>query len=147
MSLRTALDHSPAELALHGCDDHSGIVVLIAPSRHDAHRINTVALDTTDGTTHCDCRASECNRRCWHADHAAAAWLASPAMLAVRWLTDDQLLRYGKKHRLCVTTYRARTGRAWNEDVIALTAARCEWRRRRSAACTALGALALPLAA
>ncbi len=147
MSLRTAPLHRPAELALLGCDDHSGIVALIAPSRHDAHRINTVALDTTDGTTHCDCRASECNRRCWHADHAAAAWLASPAMLAVRWLTDDQLLRYGKKHALCVTTYRARTGRAWNEDVIALTAARCEWRRRATAARAAALAPDLPVAA
>ncbi len=147
MSLRTAPLHRPAELALLGCDDHSGIVALIAPSKHDATRVNTVALDTTDDTTHCDCQGAACNRRCWHADHARAAWLASPAMCAVRWLTDAQLLRYGNKHRLCVETYRARTGRAWNEDVIALTAARCEWRRRATAARAAALAPDLPVAA
>ncbi len=145
MSVLTAPHHSPAELALHGCDDRSGIVALVAPSKHDADRINTVALDTTDGATHCDCRAGECDRRCWHADHALAAWLASPAMLAVRWLSDDQLLRYGNKHRLCVTSYRARTGRALPDDVVALTAARREWRHRRAARRADL--LALPLAA
>ncbi len=147
MSTLTAPLHSPAELALLGCDDHSGIVALIAPSQHDATRVNTVALDTTNDTTHCDCKASECNRRCWHADYALAAWLAAPAMCAVRWLTDAQLLRYGNKHRLCVDTYRARTGRALPADVVALTAARCEWRRRRSAARTDLLTPNLPLAA
>ena len=147
MSARTAPLHTPAELALHGCDDHSGIVALIVASQHDAARVNTVALDTTDDTTHCDCRGAECGRSCWHGDHALAAWLASPAMQAVRWLTDDQLLRYGKKHALCVTTYRARTGRALSSDVTALTAARCEWRRRATAARAAALAPDLPLAA
>ncbi len=145
MTARTAPLHRSAELALHGCDDHSGIVAFLAASAHDAARVNTVALDTTTGATLCDCRGTECGRACWHADHAAAAWLASPAMLAVRWLTDDQLARYGAKHALCVATYRGRIGKARGEDVIALTAARCEWRRRRSAARADL--LALPLAA
>lgn len=147
MSTLTAPLHHPAELALHGCDDHSGIVALVAPSKHDADRINTVALDTANGATHCDCKAGDCTRRCWHADHALAAWLASPAMLAVRWLSDAQLLRYGKKHRLCVTSYRARTGRALPDDVVALTAARHEWRRRAAARRRDLLTFALPLAA
>lgn len=147
MSARTAPLHTPAELTFLGCDPTTGIVDFTAPSGHDATRVNTISLDTATGATFCDCRGADCNRRCWHADHAAAAWLASPAMLAVRWLTDDQLLRYGNKHALCVDTYRARTGRARNEDVVALTAARCEWRRRRSAARTAQRTLDLPLAA
>jgi len=79
-------------------------------------------------------------------DHAAAAWLASPAMLAVRWLTDERLIRYGTKHKRCVDTYRARTGRARPADLVALVAARSEY-RLRAARAAALLALPLPLAA
>jgi hypothetical protein len=145
MSARTAPLHSPAELAFHGCDDASGIVAYLAPSAHDATRVNTCALDTATGHILCDCKGAECGRVCWHADHIAAAWLASSAMLEVRWLSDAQLFRYGRKYAHLTATYRARIGRARSEDVIALTAARCEWRRRRAAARPAL--LALPLAA
>ncbi len=144
MSTRTAPQHTPAELTFLGCDDTTGIAAFTVRSLHDAARTNTPAIDTLTGETYCDCRGAECGRACWHQDHIAAAWLASPAMQQVRWLTDAQLYRYGRKHRLCVDTYRARTGRALPADMVALTAARCEWRRRRSAA---LAPVALPLAA
>lgn len=145
MSTLTAPLHTPAELSFHGCDDHTGIVAFVAPSEHDAARVNTTALDTLTGAIHCDCRGAECHRACWHADHITAAWLASPAMRAVRWLTTDQLLRYGLHHAGLVATYRARIGRALPADLVAVTAARCEWRRR--AALAPLLRVDLPLAA
>ncbi len=140
MSLRTAPQHTASELSFLGCDDTTGIVAFIARSRHDATRVNIVSLDTTTGAIFCDCRGADCNRRCWHADHIEAAWLATPAMRAVRWLTGAQLRRYGTKHRLCVDTYRTRANRARPDDMLALVAARHEWRKRATVA-------ALPLAA
>jgi len=114
MSTATAALHSPAELALIGCDDITGIVEFATSSKHDAARVNVVSLDTATGETICDCRGAECGRDCWHSDHVSAAWLASDAMLAVRWLTDDQLFRYDRKARRMVDTYtpRARVGRS-----------------------------------
>lgn len=134
MSARTAPRHTPSELALLGCDETTGIVAFVARSRHDAGRVNTVSLDTTNGAIFCDCKGADCGRACWHADLVVAAWLASPALAQVRWLTGAQLYRYGRKHRLCVDTYRARTGRVRADDALALVAARYEWRARAAAA-------------
>ncbi len=130
MSARTAPQHTASELAFLGCDDTTGIVAFIARSRHDAGRANTVSLDTVTGATFCDCKGADCGRTCWHMDHIEAAWLASPVMREVRWLTAAQLRRYGTKHRLCVDTYRTRANRARADDMLALVAARYEWRKR-----------------
>ena len=134
MSARTAALHTPAELRYHGCDETTGIVEFVADSRHRPGHLNTVSLDALTGAIFCDCRAAECGRRCWHADHIAAAWLASPAMLDVRWLTDARLARYGQAAAAMVGTYRARTGRALPMDAANLIAARSEWRRRAALA-------------
>ncbi len=131
---QSAAAHTPAELAFLDACDLTGIVHYAAPSKHAAGRINVVGLDTTTGAIACDCKAAQCGRPCWHAAHVAAAWLASPAMLAVRWLTADQLLRYGTKHALCVATYRTRIDRALADDMLALVAARCEFRGRAARA-------------
>ncbi len=150
MSALTAPQQTIAELTFVSCDHVTGIVAFAAPSTHDAARVNVVSLDTTNGDVHCTCRGAECGRRCWHADHVLAAWLAAPAMREVRWLTDAGLARHGRKARAMVTIYAARTGRVRPADALSLIAARHEWRRRAArAAAPAPAALApaLPLAA
>ena len=147
MSARTAPLHRPAELALVAVDDTTGIVTFRAESRSNPTRPNHTAYDTATGATHCDCKGAECGRQCWHADLVAAAWLASPAMADVRWLTDAQLARYGTTAAGMVNTYRARTGRVLPMDAIGLVAARSEWRRRAALAPAPVAADDLALAA
>ena len=134
MSTATALLHSPGHLTFIGCDDLTGIAVFQAASAHDAARVNTTALDTVTGQILCDCKGAEFGRRCWHADHAVAAWHNTPAMVAARALADAALLRRGRKLAAMVGTYRARIGRPLPDDVTALVAARGEWRRRAALA-------------
>jgi len=137
MSARTAAQHTPAELTFVSCDHVTGIVTYAAPSKHEAGRTNHVALDTTNGATHCDCRGAECGRQCWHQDLIAAAWSLSPAMQQVRWLTDEQLVRFGKKARSMTASYLTRAGRVLPADALSLVAARSEWRGRVARAATA----------
>jgi len=111
MSARTAAQHTPAELTFVSCDHVTGIVTYAAPSKHEAGRTNHVALDTTNGATLCDCKGAECGRTCWHQGHIAAAWALSPAMQQVRWLTDEQLVRCGKRARSMTAIYLTRAGR------------------------------------
>ncbi len=150
MSALTAPRHTAAELTFVSCDHVTGIVAFAAPSKHDATRVNVVLLDTTNGAIHCTCKGAECGRRCWHADHVHAAWLASPAMLRVRWLSDAGLARHGRKARAMVAIYEACAGRILPADALALVAARHEWRLRASRAAALAPAPiipALPLAA
>ncbi len=111
-------------------DTTTGIVAYAVASQHDASRTNIISLDTQTGATFCTCRASECNHTCWHETAIVAAWANEQAQREVIWLTDAQLVRYGKKHALCVATYQARTGRSRIEDRVALLVARGEYRRR-----------------
>jgi len=134
MSALTAPQHTAAELTFVFCDHVTGLVAFAAPSKHDASRTNVVSLDTTNGDVHCTCKGAECGRRCWHADHVHAAWLASPAMLRVRWLSDAGLVRHGRKVRAMVAIYAACAGRILPADALALVAARHEWRLRAARA-------------
>lgn len=142
MSAKTAVNHQPSELTLVAADTTTGIVAYAAPSAHDATRVNVVSLDTTNGATICDCRGAECGRACWHGAIVADAWAQDMWAAGMQWLTDAQLLRYGRKHRLCVDTYEARTGRSRIEDRTALLMARIEYRRR-----VRLGLIERPVAA
>jgi hypothetical protein len=130
MSIRTAVIHTAAELTLSSADTTTGIVAYTAPSAHDATRVNTVSLDTQTGDTHCDCRASECGRSCWHVATVAEAWAQTMWAVGVQWLTDAQLVRSGSKARKMVETYTARIGRSRLDDRTALLIARAEYRRR-----------------
>jgi len=130
MSARTAPLHTAAELAFVSCDHVTGIVTYAAPSKHAVGRTNHVALDTTNGAIHCDCKAAECNQDCWHGDHVAAAWAMSPPMQQVRWLGDEQLIRFGNKARTMIASYLTRAGRALPADALSIVAARSEWRGR-----------------
>ncbi len=134
MSSTTAALHTPSELTFIGADEQTGIVVFQAASSHDAERVNTVALDTTNGAIICDCTGAEFGRVCWHQDHVVAAWEQGPAMQAARWLTEVALLNQGHKAAQMVKVYRERCGRPLGDDVTALVAARSEWRRRAARA-------------
>lgn len=149
MSAKTAARHSTAELTFIGCDDQTGIVVFQSPSTHDANRVNTTALDTITGAIICDCKGAEFGRVCWHADHIAAAWRQTPAMRACRFLSSTALINQGRKAAAMVATYRTRCGRPLQDDVIALVAARSEYRRRAALAAPVNAPVAadLPLAA
>lgn len=126
----TAAPQGAAALRFVSADTTTGIVAYATPSAHDAGRTNIASLDTQTGATYCDCKAGECHKACWHLAAVAVVWDAEPARLAVIWLTDAQLVRYGTKHALCVATYQARTGRSLASDRIALLVARAEYRRR-----------------
>ena len=134
MSARTAARYTPAELVLVAVDDTTGTVVFQAASKSDPAQPNHTAYDTATGAIHCDCKGAQCHEDCWHADLVAAAWLASPAMRDVRWLTAARLVRYGTAAAAMVATYRARTGRVLPMDAANLIAARSEWRRRAALA-------------
>jgi len=137
MSTATAALHSPAELVFVGADDLTSIATFTAPSKSHPATPNTTSLDTTTGAVLCDCKGAECGQACWHADHVAAAWVRTGAMLDVLWLTDGELIRYGKKLGAMCRIYRARTGRVLPMDAVNLIAARAEYRRRQAAALAA----------
>jgi len=147
MSARTAPQHTAAELVLIGADTITGIVAYATQSQHDANRTNIVSLDTQTGETFCTCRASECNHPCWHVATVRVAWHGEQAQQEVIWLTDAQLVRYGRKHRLVVDTYTARIGRSRLDDRIALLVARGEYRRRVRLGLIERAVAALPVAA
>ncbi len=123
MSTRTAPQHTAAELVFLSADTTTGIVEFAAASKSRPGEANIVSLDTTNGALHCTCKGAECGQACWHADHVLAAWLASPAMQQVRWLSDESLVRHGKKARSMVTIYAARIGRTLPADALSLVAA------------------------
>lgn len=126
----TATTTTRPALRFRSADVTTGIVAYAVASRHDARRTNVVSLDTQTGNTFCTCKAAECLKGCWHEAAIQAAWAAELAALGVAWMSDAQLMRLGRKSRLCVDTYRIRTGRSRIEDRVALLAARAEWRRR-----------------
>ncbi len=136
---KTAAAHVAAELTFCSADTTTGIVAYTAPSASQTGRVNTVSLDTATGDTHCDCRASECGRGCWHVALVARAWAQTMWTEGVQWLTDAQLVRSSSKARRMVDNYTARIGRSRSEDRVALLAARAEYRRRK-----ALGLLTTP---
>jgi len=149
MSTATAALHTPTELAFVGADDLTGIVTFHTISKSHPATPNTTNLDTLTGAIICDCRAAECGKECWHAALVTAAWYRTPAMGDVRWLTDSQLVRYGKTTAAMVNSYRQRTGRVLPMDAVNVIAARSEWRRRAALAVPASVPVAddLPLAA
>ncbi len=149
MSARTMAQHSPAELTLAACDDTTAIVSFVAPSASTPGKHNTVSLDTATGAIFCDCKGAECGRECWHRDLVLQAWERHPAVLDVKWLPTDRLIRYGMKVSAMAAVYMARCGRTLPADAVAILAARYEFRRRAAAAPAAIVALpvAPPLAA
>jgi len=147
---RSVARHSPAELvpvAIAG-----DIVTLAAASASRPGAWNHTAYDLTTGTAHCECKAAQCGRPCWHlallADRAralVAAWGEG------RFLTDRELAQRGMVLAGYVRLYTVRVGRPLPRDEERLTMARWEWRRRAAHAApvplTLTGAKELPAAA
>lgn len=131
---------SAAAFRFISADTMTGIVAYATPSAHDTGRTNIASLDTQTGATYCDCKAGECHKACWHRAAVIAAWDAEPARFEVVWLTDAQLVRYGKKATAMLAVYRARTGRVLPMDAVNLLAARCEYRDRLALADAPLAA-------
>ena len=66
MSIRTAIQHTTAELTWIGKDKE--LVFCSAESASQPGRVNTVALNIETGETMCDCTATENHLMCWHRD-------------------------------------------------------------------------------
>ncbi len=124
MSIATKSLRTAAALRFVSADTATGIVAYATPSQHDAGRINIVSPDTTNGDTYCTCKAAECQKACWHLAAVRAAWCGEQAQQEVIWLTDAQLVRFGKRAALLVNTYETRIGRSLASDRIALLVAR-----------------------
>lgn len=116
-------------LRLVVCDPALDVITFAADSKNDPARTNVVALDIATGNTLCDCRGAICGKVCWHCQAVADAWQQHPAVRALRWLTDVQLLRCGRKAAGMVAAYGAHV-RA--DDALTLLAARTEYRRRHA---------------
>lgn len=126
----TATQTARPVLRFLSADTTTGIVAYAVASVSIAARTHTVRLDTRTGATSCTCVAAICARCCWHREEIIESWDAELAALGVAWMSDAQLMRLGRKSRLCVDTYRIRAGRSRIEDRVALLVARGEYRRR-----------------
>jgi hypothetical protein len=122
MSIITAAYHCPTELVFVDADDLLNVVHFSAASKSNPSRVNTVALDVVTGETHCDCRAAECGKECWHQTLVMAAWEGSADVAYVARLNDEQLLTAGRKARAMCRSYRARCGRCLSDDQVLLLA-------------------------
>ena len=147
---RSSARHSPAELV--PVSIAGDIVTLGVASASRPGEWNHAAYDLTTGAAHCECKAAQCGRPCWHvallADRAralVAAWGE------VRFLDDRQLAQRGMVLASYVRLYTARVGRPLPRDEERLTMARWEWRQRAASAAPAPlafpGAEDLPAAA
>ena len=122
-------NHRPEELAF---SHRAGEVYhFTAPSASVPGKVNTVAYDPTDRSTHCDCFAGERGLyECWHAHHAEGAWLLHLCRQLARQLGDEELTVAGKEAAARVET----AGWFWAAhapiDAPMLQACREEWRRR-----------------
>ncbi len=122
-------NHSPEELTFsHRAGE---VYFFTAPSASVPGKVNTVAYDPTDRSTHCDCFAGERGLyECWHAHHAEGAWLLHLCRQLARQLEDEDLTIAGKEAAARVET----AGWFWAAhspiDAPMLQACREEWRRR-----------------
>lgn len=129
--------HTFRDLVFVGVSGASGEIVSYgAQSQSDKAKTNLVSLDVQTGDVTCTCIHCETHPNepcsCWLARLIDEAWERHPAHADVRWLTDSQLLAYGKKLASFARQYRERTGRALQADEVNLLAARSEWKRRET---------------
>ena len=147
---RSAARHSHAELL--PVSIVGDIVTLAAASASRPGEWNHASYDLTTGAAHCECKAAQCGRPCWHiALLAERARALGAAWGEVRFLDDRQLAQRGMVLASYVRLYTTRVGRALPRDEERLTMARWEWRQRAAQAAPAplvdQGAEELPAAA
>lgn len=126
MSARTAARHTADELTFHGIRHE--IAVFSAPSASRPGERNFLYRDVVTGEAHCECRAAECGRRCWHLDWLETAWLMRDVAPFVAGLADDALLATGVAARA-----RLDDGPATVTDLLVYHQCRAEYRRRKAA--------------
>lgn len=130
MSARTAAAHCHTELEYVAADDINETVTFRARSASKPGTYNTIQLCILTGEVLCDCRGSEFNKVCWHADLVAVAWLNHAAVcLALRY-NDRQLAVAGNKARRMIDAYRGRSWRVLPADQLSLLACRTAYRER-----------------
>ena len=130
MGARTAAQHTADELVYHGTRHE--VAVFSAPSASRPGERNFTYRDVVTGEHHCECRAAECGRACWHADHLETAWLMREVAPFVATLADDELLATG-------TAAKARLdgGSGTRTDLLVYLQCRAEWRERAAHAAPA----------
>ena len=134
MSAKTAAQHTTAELTWIGKD--AELVFCSAPSAHDKNRVNTVALNTETGETHCDCTASEHGLLCWHRDLIRARFIEEVARQYVALHTDlDTIAAIGRQAKALIE---AAGAAASPLDRAIYQAARVAWHERAASAAPAL---------
>lgn len=134
MSFTTASHHCITELEYVSADDLLNIVHYRAVSKSKAHgEYNHVGLDIITGETHCDCKAAECGRECWHRTLIQASWDAHPARIQATGYNNEQLLKAGHKAANMIRVTRRRTWRILPADQLGLLACRAEYAARKAA--------------
>jgi hypothetical protein len=134
MSARTAALHTTTELTWIGKD--SELVFCTAQSAHDKDRVNTVALNTETGETHCDCKAGEHALVCWHRDLIRARYIEETArQFVARLATLAEIEAVGRQARALIE---AAGVDASPLDQAIYHAARVAWHERAASAAPAL---------
>ena len=132
MSAKTAAQHTTSELTWIGKD--AELVFCSAASASQPGRVNTVALDTTTGATHCDCTASAHGLLCWHRDLIRARYIEETARQYVALHTDlDTIAAIGRQARALIDA-----GTASELDRAMYQAARVAWHERAAQVAPAL---------
>ena len=130
----TAAEHCPTELVYISCDEINNLAYFVAESASTPGAFNVVGLDVLTGETHCNCRAAEVGRACWHCALVQAAWDGQAACLLAARYNAEQLAAAGNKAASMCRQYRARCGRPLPADALAVLACRCEYRKRQAVA-------------
>ena len=134
MSIRTAAQHTPADLTWIGKD--AELVFCSAASASQPGRVNTVSLDTTTGETVCDCRASAHGLMCWHRDLIRARYIEETARQYIARETDlDTIAAIGRQAKALIE---AAGADASPLDQAMYQAARVAWHERAASAAPAL---------
>lgn len=133
MSAATMAQHKPTELTYHGTRDD--VAIFSAPSTSRAGARNVIVRDVATGEAHCECRAAECGRQCWHLDWIETAWAMVQVAPFIASLDDAALVATGAAAaRRCAANEQTAT------DIAVMWQARADYCRRQRAARAALTA-------
>ncbi len=127
MSARTAAQHTADDLTYHGTSGE--VAVFSSPSASRPGARNFTYRDTVTGEAHCECRGTECGRRCWHLDWLETAWIMTRVAPFVASLNVAALCATGS-----AAGARLADGSATITDIAVYYQSRVEYRRRHAVA-------------
>jgi hypothetical protein len=139
MSARTLAQHTPDELTYHGL--RGEVAVFSAPSASRPGQRNVIVRDAITGEFHCDCKAADTGKRCWHADWLETAWLMREVAPFVAALADDELAATAAAAKA-----RLDEGTGTRTDLLTYYQCRAEWRGRGACPPSLSPVVALPVA-